>query len=182
MKIKNKLILTFLFISFLNIRASHFSPDNEIKTIQTLPRKPQGATLDIEVTKVKTEKINASIDEKNKKIKIDFTDKKNENAKELISEEKQYDIFVFDNPNDISFFSTTGKKDKRSALKLPKLYDYNVDKKNNNVISINYEEKPETLYVGVRDKSNNKVVKIYNTSKIELDIVANSSFIIDYSP
>lgn len=163
MKIKNKLILTFLFISFLNIRASHFSPDNEIKTIQTLPRKPQGATLDIEVTKVKTEKINASIDEKNKKIKIDFTDKKNENAKELMSEEKQYDIFVFDNPNDISFFSTTGKKDKRSALKLPKLYDYNVDEKNNNVISINYEEKPEILYIGVRDKSNNEVVKIYNT-------------------
>ncbi|MDX8336583.1 hypothetical protein [Candidatus Cetobacterium colombiensis] len=163
MKIKNKLILTFLFISFLNIRASHFSPDNEIKTIQTLPRKPQGATLDIEVTKVKTEKINASIDEKNKKIKIDFTDKKNENAKKLVAEEKQYDIFVFDNPNDISFFSTTGKKDKRSALKLPKLYDYNVDEKNNNVISINYEEKPETLYVGVRDKSNNEVVKIYNT-------------------
>lgn len=163
MKIKNKLILTFLFISFLNIRASHFSLDNEIKTIQTLPRKPQGVTLDIEVTKVKTEKINASIDEKNKKIKIDFTDKKNENVKKLVAEEKQYDIFVFDNPNDISFFSTTGKKDKRSALKLPKLYDYNVDEKNNNVISINYEEKPETLYVGVRDKNNNEVVKIYNT-------------------
>lgn len=162
MKIKNKLTLTFLFVSFLNISASHFSPDNEIKTIQTLPRKPQGATLDIEVTKVKTEKINGFIDEKNKKIKIDFSDKKNENAKKLSVEEKQYDVFVFDDPNDISFFSNTGTKNRRSILKLPKLYDYNLDESNNNIISVNYENKPETLYVGIRDKNNNEIKKIYS--------------------
>lgn len=163
MKIKNKLILTFLFISFLNIRASHFSLDNEIKTIQTLPRKPQGATLDIEVTKVKTEKINGFFDEKNKKVVVDFSQKINQKTKDLKIDKNEFDIFIFDNPNDISFFSSTGRKDKRSALTLPKLYNYKIDENNKNLLKIDYEKKPENLYLGFRNK-NTKFINVYDVT------------------
>ena len=65
-----------LFFLITTVSSSHFSPKNEIKTIETIPRKSH-STLDIEITKIKSQYIPGILDKENKNITIDFSNIKN---------------------------------------------------------------------------------------------------------
>lgn len=68
-----KIIYSFLFFSLFTIVFSQ----EEIMTVETLKRKKE-ATLDIEVTKIKSIPLLGIIDEENKKIIFDFKELKAE--------------------------------------------------------------------------------------------------------
>ncbi|MBC2853647.1 hypothetical protein [Cetobacterium sp. 2G large] len=152
---KRKINIFILAIFFIisSIISAHFSPEKEIKTIQTLPRKPQ-ANLDIEVTKVKSQEITGQIDEKSKVITVDFSELLNSRKNKMNIDKSQYEIYPIENLENLQYPKS---KFMRSNLNQNK---FQVTKSDTS-ININYEEKPEKLYLAVFNQNTSNVEKVF---------------------
>lgn len=165
MKKNNKIITIILFLLLSITILSNFSPNKEIKTIETLPRKPQGAVLDIEVTKVKTEEFkDVFIDRENKVIFVDFSNLQNKaKLRSDFADNSQYEVVLTD-----AIFSTgdtrlNGKKSAKAPL--PKILPYEIIQgEEGKAFKIKYETKPEFLYMTIKNKNTNSIEKIYKSN------------------
>ena len=168
-RVFSSIVLSALFFIIATLSLAHFSPEKEIKTIQTLPRKPH-ATLDIEVTKIKTESLVASIDSKKKTITVDFYQLKTGKQNRKIVDESQYELFVFDNIDSLPVFTSKSGKSRALALKnaTPKLYSYTTNDHLGKAIDIKYDELPKNLYLGVKNKNTNSVEKVYKIDDLKI--------------
>ena len=165
MKKNNKIITIIIFLLLSITILSNFSPNKEIKTIETLPRKPQGAVLDIEVIKVKTEEFkDVFIDRESKVIFVDFSNLQNKaKLRSNVADNSQYEVVLTD-----AIFSTgdTQLNGKRSVkASLPKILPYEVIKgEEGKAFKIKYETEPEYLYMTIKNKNTNNIEKIYKSS------------------
>lgn len=136
------------------------------EVIETLPTRER-AEMNIEVTKVFSEKLDALLDESNKEITLNF--------KETTIDESQFEVFLIENLNTLPSFSVS--KGGRRALEVIKngaklragskittgKLSYFLDRaKGKKALKIQYEEKPEKLYLGVLNKSTNTVAKVFS--------------------
>ena len=164
-----KYMSVIFFIFFITSISAHFSPEKEIKTIQTLPRKPH-ATLDIEVTKVKSQEIMGQIDEKSKVITVDFSEILNNQKNKMNIDRSQYEVYPIEDLGVLQFTKNISLFNKiiQNKFQVTKI---------NASISINYENKPEKLYLGIFNKSTNNIDKIYKvnyfSSKLEATMTKN---------
>ena len=167
-KIQIKIFILTIFFILTSLTLSHFSPEKEIKTIQTLPRKPQ-ATLDIEVTKVKTESLSGNINSKKKTITVDFYQLKTDKQNKKIIDESQYNLFIFDNIENLPIFTSKNGKNKDLILRSisNKLYSYTINNTLRKAIDIKYDELPKILYLGVKNKNSGSIEKIYKIDKFK---------------
>lgn len=153
-----KVLFIGLFLLIATISQSHFSPENEIKTIETLPRKSH-ATLDIEVTKVKSQPIVGNLDKKNKNIIIDFSTIQDNKQNKMIIDESNYSLFATNSLDNLPSYSSNKVRVKSQTA--PK---YSFEKIGDKIIKINFEEQPEQLYIGVLNKSINSVDKVFKVN------------------
>lgn len=136
------------------------------EVIETLPTRER-AEMNIEVTKVFSEKLDALLDESNKEITLNF--------KEVPVDESQFEIFLIENLNSLPSYSVS--KGGRKALEVIKngarlragskittgKLSYFLDRsRGERALKIQYEEKPEKLYLGVLNKSTNTIAKVFN--------------------
>lgn len=136
------------------------------EVIETLPTRER-AEMNIEVTKVFSEKLDALLDESNKEITLNF--------KETTIDESQFEVFLIENLNTLPSYSVS--KGGRRALEVIKngaklragskittgKLSYFLDRaKGKKALKIQYEEKPEKLYLGVLNKSTNTVAKVFS--------------------
>ena len=136
------------------------------EVIETLPTRER-AEMNIEVTKVFSEKLDASLDEINKEITLNF--------KEVPVDESQFEIFFIENLKSLPSYSVS--KGGRKALEVIKngaklragskittgKLSYFLDRaRGERALKIQYEEKPEKLYLGVLNKSTNMVAKVFS--------------------
>ena len=163
MKTNMSVIFIIFFITSIS---AHFSPEKEIKTIQTLPRKPQ-ATLDIEVTKVKSQEITGEIDEKNKVITVDFNEILNSRKNKINIDRSQYEVYPIEDLGILQFAKNKSLFNKITQNK------FQVTKTDTS-ININYENKPEKLYLGVFNKNTSDVEKVFKLN-LEKNILPRAS-------
>ncbi|MBC2854224.1 hypothetical protein [Cetobacterium sp. 2G large] len=136
------------------------------EVIETLPTRER-AEMNIEVTKVFSEKLDALLDESNKEITLNF--------KEVPVDESQFEVFLIENLNSLPSYSVS--KGGRKALEVIKngaklragskinsgKLSYFLDRaRGERALKIQYEEKPEKLYLGVLNKSTNTVAKVFS--------------------
>lgn len=136
------------------------------EVIETLPTRER-AEMNIEVTKVFSEKLDALLDESNKEITLNF--------KEVPVDESQFEVFLIENLNSLPSYSVS--KGGRKALEVIKngaklragskittgRLSYFLDRaRGERALKIQYEEKPEKLYLGVLNKSTNTVAKVFS--------------------
>lgn len=153
-----KILFTGLFLLIATMSSSHFSPENEIKTIETLPKKPH-ATLDIEVTKVKSQPIVGNLDKENKNIIIDFSTINDNKQNKMIIDESNYSLFATNSLNTLPSYSSNKARVKSETA--PK---YSFEKIADKIIKVKYVEKPENLYIGVLNKSTNNVDSVFKVN------------------
>lgn len=156
MKILKYIIFSLFFTISLN--------GGEI--IESLPKRER-AEMNIEVTKILTEKILASHDEEFKTITLDF--------KSTTIDQSLYEIFLFEDLNTLPSYSVSNGKARvgnviKNGAKLRagsritsgKLTYFLDRAKSNSTLNIQYDEKPNKIYIGVLNKSTSSVAKIFN--------------------
>lgn len=158
-----------LFFLITTVSSSHFSPKNEIKTIETIPRKSH-STLDIEITKIKSQYIPGILDKENKNITIDFSNIKNKKQSKMTIEESNFSLFVTNSLDNLSSYSSNKSKVNKKIF--PK---YNFEKINDKVIKINFEEQPEKLYLIVLNKNTNNIQNIFKVNVEESNLTTITS-------
>ncbi|MGL5903100.1 MAG: hypothetical protein ACRCZO_10490, partial [Cetobacterium sp.] len=135
------------------------------EVIESLPTREK-AEMNIEVTKIFTEKIVASHDEDLKTITLDF---KNSSVDQSL-----YEIFLFEDLNTLPSYSVSngrgrvfdviknGAKLRAGSKVTSGKLTYFLDRaKSTPTLNIQYEEKPNKIYIGVLNKSTNNVAKIF---------------------
>lgn len=149
-----KIIYSFLFFSLFAIVFSQ----EEIMTVETLKRKKE-ATLDIEVTKIKSTPLQGTIDEENKKIIFDFKELKAEaKRKKIRIDENNYDIFLVEKLDKL----WENKNGTRKEIVQSKNLAYKVSEKNGEkYLEISYEVKPENIYIGIINKNTKSMEKVF---------------------
>ncbi|MCQ8212741.1 hypothetical protein NON08_09445 [Cetobacterium somerae] len=143
-------------VLFICIFFTSFSK-NEVTTLEALPKREK-ANLDIEVLKIKTEKITGVIYEGEKKIIFDFKDlKKAAEKMKLIIDSTSYDIFILENLDN----TATYMKKNIEKTKLKNISYNLVEKDREKILEVSYDLKPETLYLGIFNNKTRAVEKIY---------------------
>lgn len=173
----NRFLINFSF--FICIFLTSFSK-NEITTIEALPQREK-ANLDIEVLKIKTEKITGVIYENEKKIIFDFKDlKKAAEKKKIITDSNNYEIFILENLDNAATYMKKNEKFKMNRvfeqgvklrngekIKLKNISYSLIEQNKEKVLEVSYDLKPETFYLGVLNDKNGMVEKIYRAEFIE---------------
>lgn len=154
-----------LFFLITTLSSSHFSPENEIKIIETLPRKER-VTLDIEVTKIKSQPIVGVLDKNNKHITINFSNIKNSKQYKIITEESSFSLFITNNLDNLSSYSSN--KSKLNKKVFPK---YTFEKIDDKVIKINFEEQPDKLYIIILNKNTDTIHNVFKVNIEESDLI-----------
>lgn len=173
----NRFLINFSF--FICIFLTSFSK-NEITTIEALPQREK-ANLDIEVLKIKTEKITGVIYENEKKIIFDFKDlKKAAEKKKIITDSNNYEIFILENLDNAATYMKKNEKFKMNKIfeqgvklrngekiKLKNISYSLIEQNREKVLEVSYDLKPETFYLGVINNKTGLVEKIYKAEFIE---------------
>lgn len=170
-----KIIYSFLFFSLFTIVFSQ----EEIMTVETLKRKKE-ATLDIEVTKIKSIPLPGIIDEENKKIIFDFKELKAEaKRKKIRIDENNYDMFLMEKLDKLWDIKSGIKKE---VVQNKNLTYRSVDKNGEKILEISYEIKPENIYIGVMNKNTKNVEKVFKgeLKKEEKNIIQKGIDDFDY--
>lgn len=186
----NKFLINFSF--FICIFLTSFSK-NEVTTIEALPQREK-ANLDIEVLKIKTEKITGIIYENEKKIIFDFKDlKKAAEKKKIITDSNNYEIFILENLDTAATYMKKNEKFKMNRvfeqgvklrngekIKLKNISYSLIEQNKEKVLEVSYDLKPETFYLGVINNKTGLVEKIYRAeftqSSLYLDNGSKSDF------
>lgn len=167
----NKFLINFSF--FICIFLTSFSK-NEVTTIEALPQREK-ANLDIEVLKIKTEKITGVIYENEKKIIFDFKDlKKVAEKKRIVTDSNNYEIFILENLDNAATYMKKNEKFKMNRvfeqgvklrngekIKLKNISYGLIEQNREKVLEVSYDLKPETFYLGVINNKIGLVEKIY---------------------
>lgn len=167
----NKFLINFSF--FICIFLTSFSK-NEVTTIEALPQREK-ANLDIEVLKIKTEKITGVIYEKEKKIIFDFKDlKKAAEKNKIVTDSNNYEIFILENLDNAATYMKKNEKFKMNRvfeqgvklrngekIKLKNISYSLIEQNREKVLEVSYDLKPETFYLGVINNKIGLVEKIY---------------------
>lgn len=167
----NKFLINFSF--FICIFLTSFSK-NEVTTIEALPQREK-ANLDIEVLKIKTEKITGVIYENENKIIFDFKDlKKAAEKKRIVTDSNNYEIFILENLDNAATYMKKNEKFKMNRvfeqgvklrngekIKLKNISYSLIEQNREKVLEVSYDLKPETFYLGVLNNKNGMVEKIY---------------------
>ncbi|WP_297432431.1 hypothetical protein, partial [uncultured Cetobacterium sp.] len=167
----NKFLINFSF--FICIFLTSFSK-NEVTTIEALPQREK-ANLDIEVLKIKTEKITGVIYENEKKIIFDFKDlKKATEKKRIVTDSNNYEIFILENLDNAATYMKKNEKFKMNRvfeqgvklrngekIKLKNISYGLIEQNREKVLEVSYDLKPETFYLGVINNKTGLVEKIY---------------------
>ncbi|MGL5596030.1 MAG: hypothetical protein ACRDDH_19015 [Cetobacterium sp.] len=173
----NKFLINFSF--FICIFLTSFSK-NEVTTIEALPQREK-ANLDIEVLKIKTEKITGVIYENENKIIFDFKDlKKAAEKKRITTDSNNYEIFILENLDNAATYMKKNEKFKMNRvfeqgaklrngekIKLKNISYSLIEQNREKVLEVSYDLKPETFYLGVINNKTGLVEKIYKTEFIE---------------
>lgn len=173
----NKFLINFSF--FICIFLTSFSK-NEVTTIEALPQREK-ANLDIEVLKIKTEKITGVIYENEKKIIFNFKDlKKTAEKKKIITDSNNYEIFILENLDNAATYMKKNEKFKMNRvfeqgvrlrngekIKLKNISYSLIEQNKEKVLEVSYDLKPETFYLGVINNKTGLVEKIYKAVFIE---------------
>lgn len=167
----NKFLINFSF--FICIFLTSFSK-NEVTTIEALPQREK-ANLDIEVLKIKTEKITGVIYENENKIIFDFKDlKKAAEKKRIVTDSNNYEIFILENLDNAATYMKKNEKFKMNRvfeqgaklrngekIKLKNISYGLIEQNREKVLEVSYDLKPETFYLGVINNKTGLVEKIY---------------------
>ena len=173
----NKFLINFSF--FICIFLTSFSK-NEVTTIEALPQREK-ANLDIEVLKIKTEKITGVIYENENKIIFDFKDlKKAAEKKKIVTDSNNYEIFILENLDNAATYMKKNEKFKMNRvfeqgvklrngekIKLKNISYSLIEQNREKVLEVSYDLKPETFYLGVINNKIGLVEKIYRAEFIE---------------
>lgn len=173
----NKFLINFSF--FICIFLTSFSK-NEVTTIEALPQREK-ANLDIEVLKIKTEKITGVIYENENKIIFDFKDlKKAAEKKKIVTDSNNYEIFILENLDNAATYMKKNEKFKMNRvfeqgvklrngekIKLKNISYSLIEQNREKVLEVSYDLKPETFYLGVINNKTGLVEKIYRAEFIE---------------
>ena len=167
----NKFLINFSF--FICIFLTSFSK-NEVTTIEALPQREK-ANLDIEVLKIKTEKITGVIYENEKKIIFDFKDlKKATEKKKITTDSNNYELFILENLDNAGTYMKKNEKFKMNRvfeqgaklrngekIKLKNISYSLIEQNREKVLEVSYDLKPETFYLGVINYKIGVIEKIY---------------------
>lgn len=178
----NRFLINFSF--FICIFLTSFSK-NEITTIEALPQREK-ANLDIEVLKIKTEKITGVIYENEKKIIFDFKDlKKAAEKKKIITDSNNYEIFILENLDNAATYMKKNEKFKMNKIfeqgvklrngekiKLKNISYSLIEQNREKVLEVSYDLKPETFYLGVINNKTGMIEKIYKAEFVQEKITA----------
>lgn len=181
----NKFLINFSF--FICIFLTSFS-NNEVTTIEALPQREK-ANLDIEVLKIKTEKITGIIYENEKKIIFDFKDlKKAAEKKRIVTDSNNYEIFILENLDNAATYMKKNEKFKMNRvfeqgvklrngekIKLKNISYGLINQDREKVLEVSYDLKPETFYLGVLNNKNGMVEKIYRAEFTQEKTTAHSN-------
>lgn len=173
----NKFLINFSF--FICIFLTSFSK-NELTTIEALPQREK-ANLDIEVLKIKTEKITGVIYENENKIIFDFKDlKKAAEKKKITTDSNNYEIFILENLDNAATYMKKNEKFKMNKvfeqgaklrngekIKLKNISYSLIEQNKEKVLEVSYDLKPETFYLGVLNYKIGVIEKIYKAEFIE---------------
>lgn len=180
----NKFLISFSFFIFIFLTS--FSK-NEVTTIEALPQREK-ANLDIEVLKIKTEKITGIIYESEKKIIFDFKDlKKAAEKKKIITNISNYEIFILENLDNAATYMKKNEKFKLNRtfeqgvrlrngerIKLKNISYSLIEQNKEKVLEVSYDLKPETFYLGVINNKTGLVENIYKTEFIQEKITTEN--------
>ncbi|MCX3066783.1 hypothetical protein OQE61_04670 [Cetobacterium somerae] len=167
------------FSFFICIFLTSFSK-NELTTIEALPQREK-ANLDIEVLKIKTEKITGVIYENENKIIFDFKDlKKAAEKKKITTDSNNYELFILENLDNAATYMKKNEKFKMNRIfeqgaklrngekiKLKNISYSLIEQNREKVLEVSYDLKPETFYLGVINNKTGLVEKIYKAEFIE---------------
>lgn len=187
----NRWLITLSY--FICIFFTSFSKD-EVTTIEALPRRER-ANLDIEVLKIKTDKITGIIYENEKKIIFDFKElKKEAEKKKIITDSSSYEIFILENLDNAETYMKNNEKFKMNAvferalklrngekIKLKNISYGLIDQDREKVLEVLYDLKPETFYLGILNNKTGLVEKIYKTEFSNQSIQLNNGSLSDFS-
>lgn len=188
----NKFLINFSF--FICIFLTSFSK-NEVTTIEALPQREK-ANLDIEVLKIKTEKITGVIYENENKIIFDFKDlKKAAEKKRIVTDSNNYEIFILENLDNAATYMKKNEKFKMNRvfeqgvklrngekIKLKNISYGLIEQNREKVLEVYYDLKPETFYLGVINNKTGLVEKIYRAefTQEQTTIHSNTGSISDF--
>ncbi|MGL5570120.1 hypothetical protein [Cetobacterium sp.] len=167
------------FSFFICIFLTSFSK-NELTTIEALPQREK-VNLDIEVLKIKTEKITGVIYENENKIIFDFKDlKKAAEKKKITTDSNNYELFILENLDNAATYMKKNEKFKMNRIfeqgaklrngekiKLKNISYSLIEQNREKVLEVSYDLKPETFYLGVINNKTGLVEKIYKAEFIE---------------
>lgn len=187
----NKFLINFSF--FICIFLSSFSK-NEVTTIEALPQREK-ANLDIEVLKIKTEKITGVIYENEKKIIFDFKDlKKTTEKKKIITDNSNYELFILENLDNAATYMKKNEKFKMNRIfeqgvrlrngekiKLKNISYSLIEQNKEKVLEVSYDLKPETFYLGVINNKTGMIEKIYKAEFTQQVTQLSTGSINDFS-
>lgn len=187
----NKFLINFSF--FICIFLSSFSK-NEVTTIEALPQREK-ANLDIEVLKIKTEKITGVIYENEKKIIFDFKDlKKTTEKKKIITDSSNYELFILENLDNAATYMKKNEKFKMNRIfeqgvrlrngekiKLKNISYSLIEQNKEKVLEVSYDLKPETFYLGVINNKTGMIEKIYKAEFTQQVTQLSTGSINDFS-
>lgn len=187
----NKFLINFSF--FICIFLSSFSK-NEVTTIEALPQREK-ANLDIEVLKIKTEKITGVIYENEKKIIFDFKDlKKTTEKKKIITDSSNYELFILENLDNAATYMKKNEKFKMNRIfeqgvrlrngekiKLKNISYSLIEQNKEKVLEVSYDLKPETFYLVVINNKTGMIEKIYKAEFTQQVTQLSTGSINDFS-
>ncbi len=187
----NKFLINFSF--FICIFLTSFSK-NELTTIEALPQREK-ANLDIEVLKIKTEKITGVIYENENKIIFDFKDlKKSAEKKRITTDSNNYEIFILENLDNAATYMKKNEKFKMNRvfeqgaklrngekIKLKNISYSLIEQNREKVLEVSYDLKPETFYLGVINNKTGLVEKIYRAEFIQSSLYLDNGSKLDFS-